>query len=279
MSSARDCRVFKKSLHSHTASGFTLVEMSIVVVIAGIILLALIPALMSLRRDSQLSATQTNLQTLLRSTAAYALANGCLPCPTPASALGSGNRLGKVRGDNAASPLPCGACAVADGISPFVSLGLDPSQARDGWGRFITMHVDPQLAVSPCSATDIANQVTGCRSTDTRLCRAQKIDVGILLTLSNSGTTVGNIPASVLFLSHGENGYGAYRNSPDTSNQLRLPVPADRPLEAANVKAAGDASHTFRLVDRGAYFDDVMVYANRNALLTLLGNTACLSSW
>jgi prepilin-type N-terminal cleavage/methylation domain-containing protein len=122
---------------SHHA-GFTLVEMAVVVVIAGLIITAILPALQDMRRSTQLSTTQTNLQSLLRATAAYALANGCLPCPTAGNKI-SGSERGKVSTPNNTA---CGTCAVADGIAPYASLGIDPATAKDGWGRWITMHVD-----------------------------------------------------------------------------------------------------------------------------------------
>lgn len=258
--------------------------MAVVVVIAGLIILALLPALLDIQRSGRLSATQTNLQTLLRATAAYALANGCLPCPTPGSAI-SGSGLGKV---GTAGNTPCGACPAADGIPPFAALGLDAVTAKDGWGRWITMHVDVALT-NPiaCSADETSGGLPGCRLNDaTRsgLCRASlPVTDRIIINLANGASAT----AAVSFISHGANGYGAYRQQPTTSQCVnwRLPFPASgaacsNPLgrERCNDKCQAPG-HVFWLLERSERFDDIIVHAGRNALVSLFGNAACTTPW
>jgi prepilin-type N-terminal cleavage/methylation domain-containing protein len=127
-------------------SGFTLVEMAVALIIIGLVILAVFPALMAMRAGSQRGLTQSNLQALMTATAAYAQANGCLPCPTPASAIGNG--FGRVRGDASAAPPACGICSTAEGIPPFASLGVPAAVAHDGGGHWITMRVDPALTIN-----------------------------------------------------------------------------------------------------------------------------------
>ena len=102
--------------------GFTLVEMSIVLVVIGLIIMAVLPSLTAARAASQRSLTQANLQALMLATAAYAQANGCLPCPAPAATSGPG--FGRVRGDAGVTPPPCGVCAMAFPRSSTASSGF-----------------------------------------------------------------------------------------------------------------------------------------------------------
>lgn len=274
--------------------GFTLVEMAVVVVIGGILILALLPALLSIQQSGRLTATQTNLQTLLRATAAYTLANGCLPCPTPGSVI-SGSGLGKV---GTAGNTPCGVCGAPDGIPPFAALGLDAVTAKDGWGRWITMHVDigltggqpyvpGQPGLIPCSETETTGGLPGCglnEATRSGLCRANLPATDrITVNLPNSASAT----AAVIFVSHGANGYGAYRpqTSPSQCVNWRLPFPSDVPActntrgrERCNDECV-TPGHAFWVAERSEYFDDVIVHAGRNALVSLFGNAACTTPW
>ncbi len=264
-------------------AGFTLVEMAVVVVIAGLILTALLPALLDIQRSGRLSATQTNMQSLLRATAAYALANGCLPCPTP------GNKIGSVERGKVGTPgnSACGVCASADGIAPFAALGIDQSTARDGWGRWITMHIDTALA-QPCSAAELAAATPGCAANDVKLCHmplanATRTQVNYWLADQNT-----QMPVAVLFVSHGANGYGAYLPAPTVSGNpcrnTRQSFPADAACATpSNLELCNDKcrvpDNQFYQVERGEKFDDILTYADRNALVSMFGTAACTSKW
>lgn len=261
-------------------AGFTLVEMAVVVVIAGLIITALLPALQDMRRSTQLTATQTNLQSLLRATAAYALANGCLPCPTAGNKI-SGSERGKV---STPGNTACGICAVADGIAPYASLGIDPATAKDGWGRWITMHVDTSLTNRACSDADITARKPHCLSADKMLCSmafpsTTSPTVNFLSTASTK--------AAVVFVSHGANGYGAYRPQPaastDACRNTRFSFPATTVCAPSTVEMCNDVcastSTAFWLVDRTDRFDDSLTYADRNALISLFGSAACTTTW
>jgi prepilin-type N-terminal cleavage/methylation domain-containing protein len=266
-------------------AAFTLVEMAVVVVIAGIILSSLLPALLDIRRTAQFTATQTNLQTLLRATAAYTLANGCLPCPTPGDKINASGALGKVRGDNSAGAAACGNCPIADGIAPFVSLGVDPSVAKDGWGRWITYHIDRSLAnPTACTETEKLANNAGCSKTDavsSGLCRAGLAATGNPLTINLPNVT--SARAAVIFISHGVNGAGAYRLNANAT-QPRLDVSpcetAKGNVEGCNVKSGSNVNdNSFYVYDRSERVDDIITYMDRNALVSLFGNAACTTPW
>ncbi len=120
--------------------------MAVVLVIIGLVILTVFPALTAARTGSQRMLTQNNLQALMLATAAYVQANGCLPCPTPPAVFGNG--FGIVRGDATVNPNACGACPTPEGIPPYMSLGVPASTAHDGWGQWISMRVDPALTAA-----------------------------------------------------------------------------------------------------------------------------------
>jgi prepilin-type N-terminal cleavage/methylation domain-containing protein len=275
--------------------GFTLVEMCVVLVVIGLLIGTILPPLMAWRKASQESLTQSNLQTLLRASAAYVQANGCLPCPTPVMAAANG--FGVVRGDVSASPAPCGSCPAWEGVAPFVSLGLPLAIAKDGWGRWIRMRVDPALTaafgiVPPFASCSTGTACVSSTSAVNGFCKVGIDATNRINVVTPPSTT--QQKAAILFLSHGANGFGAYvrKEVVDGANPSLIGFPAGtsscasggREACNANAEGADDANRpsfynaTFVVSDANG-FDDLMVYLDRNGLAAFFGNGACASAW
>jgi prepilin-type N-terminal cleavage/methylation domain-containing protein len=268
-------------------AAFTLIEMSMVLLIVGIVIMIVFPALKAVRQSSQQSQTQTALANLLRSTAAFVQANGCLPCPTPASTVGNG--FGHVRGQ--ASRTACASCIIPEGIAPFASLGLPFHMARDGWGRWITMRIDPTLAInfgvvpptSLCLSSDPPPCVTGASKKG--LCQPTLTNVSRPSVLTQNGSRQ---QAAVIFVSHGANGYGAYHADPlandgeDNHPAYQGPATACSDIGGyERCNADGDQNFVLgeTIHDPIAPFDDQLVFLDRNSLVSYLGNPACQAEW
>ncbi len=257
------CPLYRRTRRRASLAGFTLIEMAVVLVVIGLIILTVFPALQAARTSSQRSMTQTNLQSLMLATAAFAQANGCLPCPTPAATVGAG--FGRVRGDTVADA--CKGCAAAEGIPPFVSLGLPMAAARDGWGRWITMRVDPDLTAETLHAVVPPTKpvACACAAPTGGVCAASPAGSGCACAppvggvcaplpngVSQQGLCAGDtsfpsanrikvsVPGgaaqdvAVIFVSHGADGYGAYVANATTAlgglaNGARLSFPAALP--------------------------------------------------
>jgi len=268
---------------SGSRSGFTLVEMSVVLVIIGLLILTVFPALMVARTSSQRALTQSNLQALMNATAAYVQANGCVPCPTPATTIGSG--FGRVRGDTATAACNNN-CKAFEGIPPYVSLGIPANVAHDGWGHWFTMRVDSALTATTINVVPPTGVNGICQS---GLSVANRVNV----------TTPGGATqqAAVIFVSHGSHGYGAYvadalASMTHNSNGCRLNFPdvgrgCTQSL-GCNLSNGGEAlaqcnadgQNQFVNAAQQDGYDDMMVFADRNTLVSMLGNgTACQTVW
>ncbi|MGE0108217.1 MAG: type II secretion system protein [Bdellovibrionales bacterium] len=272
--------------------GFTLIEMSFVLVIVGMIIVMVFPALKAIHKSTQYTATQTNLSTLMRAAAAFTHAHGCLPCPTPAAPstyVTPSSGFGHVRGDS--SGTMCGTCSTAEGIPPFMSMGLPAATAKDGYGRWITMSIDPKLAensgtlppTAPCTASDGSSCLLD--HSQKGLCAAglDKSKAPQVRIHSSSNTEPKEF--ALIFLSHGENGYGAFRiDSSPTNNMHNYNGPASscslhsgfEICNTDNDRVFVDAEHKNTKKDP---FDDILYYLDRNALIALLGNHVCETTW
>jgi len=292
--------------------------MAIVIVLIGLVMMTLFPALVAVRSSSQRSLTQSNLQALLTATASYAQANGCLPCPAPAGVYGAG--FGHVRGDASASPAACGTCATPNGIVPFASLGLPMAMARDGWSHWISMRVDSALTgggnftvltppTSPCQCSDFTTSSlpSGCSTTSAGttatptctvlnasqkgLCRTGLSKTNRLtINTPNGTTTPSSQSAAVIFVSHGALGFGSYfaSSQQNFNDGYQLPFPSPVACSTlggyAECNAQGIATtgvfYNAPTVTGGADpYDDMITFADRNMLLSMLGNGGCQTVW
>lgn len=116
-------------------SGFTLVEMAIVLVILGFVLGALLLPLQAQRELAFQAQTENTLVQAKKALLGFAQQHGRLPCPATAVSNGMEQPLG---GTVIASP----ACAQGGiGFLPAANLGIQPTDAQgfalDGWNNRI----------------------------------------------------------------------------------------------------------------------------------------------
>ena len=119
----------------HSTSGFSLIEMSLMLVILGILGGVLIPRFVESRRQWQRETTRVRMERVLYALGAFFREKKRLPCPGDSS---EAHRFGSER-------MRCQAPHLAQGDIPFRTLGLSEEAARDGAGGFMTYVVHPQL--------------------------------------------------------------------------------------------------------------------------------------
>ena len=215
--------------------GFTLVEMTVVLVIIGLLLAGLLVPLREGVKQERRTNTEEDLKTIEQALYGFAVSNGRLPCPDCRNAA-DGNCAALVApnairdgqedfdpaspNDCAADPVPGAGNAgnIAEGNIPWATLGIPSDDEWDTWFRY---------AVSDSAADIIGNGTPGninppglpaCVNAAENLTTIDVCPVGTI-TIQTQGTTPGgaicplpapanNVIAQGVFavvISHGEN--------------------------------------------------------------------------
>lgn len=233
---------FKKNqmTHQKLSLGFTLIEMAIVLVIAGFILGGLLISLSAQIDQRDYSQTRQSMEEIRDALMGYALSHGHLPCPAISASNGAEDRT-------------AGMCTAGKrvGFLPWAALGVKKS---DGWNHLYRYSVTlaysnstPTINLSPPTARDITIQTRNA--------------AGVLVNLSNTN----EIPAVVV--SHGKNGYGSTSND----GVLLTDSSANNDDEKTNNTGVGT---TFVSRDFGndtattfGEYDDIVVWISPNVYL------------
>lgn len=204
------------------ATGFTLVEIAIVLMIVGLLLAGLMPTISSQVEQQRTNETRKTLVEIKESLFGFAMAKGRLPCPAD-TAANSG-----LESFCTTDTYPCtgsvttieqlhGRCAYPhNGLLPAATLGITPTDnqgyALDGWSNRIRYAVSND-AVSGVSntftRTDGMRNVTMANIANTDLLHVCASATGI--TVSGCGSALNKLTgtAPALIYSTGKNGgYG-----------------------------------------------------------------------
>ena len=132
------------SLTSNGESGFSLIELTVSLMVFGLLLSASLPLYRAQKWAHNLQTTRTHQEQILYALAAFVQTHGRLPCP--ADPKGDGSERGR-----------CQTPSLAQGIIPFATLGLNSRIAQDGQHQFFRYGVHPQLTLTQ------SNQEFCCR--------------------------------------------------------------------------------------------------------------------
>lgn len=234
-------------------TGFTLVEMAVVVVLMGIMMTLGLRMLQATQNNAARSTTQQKQERIKLALVAFLRTNGRLPCPD--SALPP----------TGAEPASCLVNA-GRGVLPWQTLGLSVDDVQDGWSNLFTYRVANRTpatssnwtikaglpAVAPFSISELTTPLTA-------LTVRARSDAGVL------GPALVPSPV-VVILSHGKNGAGA-RTVRGTA-LVPAPVGAD---ELNNSTAASTTFITRTPTDvagaTGGTYDDIVAYMTPKDLI------------
>lgn len=232
-------------LKNRNISGFTLVEMAMVLMIVGLLLGGLIPTISAQMDSQRISKTQKQLNEIRDALTGFALINGRLPMPA-CGTIASGQA-------NAGIELtPASAVAISctsdHAVVPWATLGVDET---DAWGRRFTYSVTSAYADST-DGTGVATCSTAT-GVSFQLCSTATLEI-------RASSPAGSIVASqvpAVIVSHGVNGLGAYQ----PGGGAKIGTAAGDELENSN------NDNTFVSKDQvQGGFDDLVVWISPNTL-------------
>lgn len=120
------------SLAKSKQTGFNLVELSLVLVIIGILITGSFQMIKLQRDSAKYSSSKQNLQQVKQALLTFALVNKYLPCPDT-NQDGKENRVGT-------------RCTASVGRVPYIDLGLNKTNVSDGWGNLLRYAVNQEAA-------------------------------------------------------------------------------------------------------------------------------------
>lgn len=207
-------------------TGFSLIEIAIVLTIVALLLAGLIPTLSSQVDQQHRNETRKQMDEIRNALVGYAASQTPpkLPCPAkPDIPSGSLN----------AGVSDCSLLASGVGVLPWVTLGVSET---DAWGRRFTYAV-PSTYAGPAGFT---------------LTSTSSINV----LSAAAGVTVGSAVPAVI-ISHGSNGLGAY-----TTQGIQITTAGAGADETANT----DGAAPFVSHESSSDFDDQVVWLSPNTL-------------
>jgi prepilin-type N-terminal cleavage/methylation domain-containing protein len=170
------------ALRGSRASGFSLIELAVVVVVIALILGSILIPLNTQVQQRNVAETERILEETRQALVGYAMINGYLPQPAKSATDG---REQDVTAQKCASATP----ANCTGFIPWAALGTPRS---DAWGKLIRYSVNPNYT-TPIPAAQFT-LTAGQRTVRTRDATGTGVDLAT------------NLPAVVF--SHGANSYG-----------------------------------------------------------------------
>lgn len=176
-----------------TQKGFTLIEISIVLIIIGIITGLILTSLNVFLKQSREKETLAKIETIKESILLYARTNSRLPCPSdPELEISNVNAI--TESNCAAAPaggiIDTGAIRI--GALPIRTLNLSPEHLYDGWHRKFTYVVTRNLSTTRANFLATPNGSISVKN-----------ESGISLTTPDNS-------AAFLIISHGSDNRGSY---------------------------------------------------------------------
>jgi prepilin-type N-terminal cleavage/methylation domain-containing protein len=223
------------NLHIEHESGFTLIELAIVLVVVALLLGGLLVPLTMQIEQQKIRETQRAMEEIKEALIGYAIANNRLPCPD-SDLDGLENPPTPTVTPNtpvAGQTTKTFSCLVFEGGLPYQTLGVS---REDGWNNRFRYRVTPAFT----QRTIVTDDATGNVLSSTAFALSTPGNISVLSRGDNPATSptieskflltlAANAPAVII--SHGKNGYGAT----SSYGLPQTPVPASNADEATNV--------------------------------------------
>lgn len=224
-----------------SSRGFTLVELTIVLVIVALLLGGLTTAFMVQQDNASIKETRQTLATINEALLGFAVANGRLPRPAQSGTNGL------------EATVNCATTTACTGFIPWQTLGVAKS---DAWGKLIRYSVTPAFSNStPFTLTSIARFKVYSRDSAGN-------PVYLVGSSASNCDAATNLCAPAIVFSSGKSNHGWLDDGTEIADSSASNVD-----EEANAGPVADASDQMSFVSRsfstggtGGEFDDILVW-------------------
>lgn len=234
-------------------SGFTLIELAMVIFIVGLLLSSLLSPLSTRLEQQERNETRSHMEEIRQVLYGFVLRNHQLPCPD--CSVNTADCTGFTGNDGRQDVLTGGICATEIGNLPWADLGV---RGADAWGNNFTYRVAGDFADSP----NVTTMTRGCSATSliTAEVSFSLCSIGNITVNDDSGMLIAeNIPA--IIISHGRN---------------RLDLVSPSPSENENINNDNIFVDRTYSNEDGNEFDDILVWISPHGLRNLSVQAALL---
>lgn len=257
---------FLKKSSKNYKSAFSLIELSIVILIVSILVAGGLTVSVSKINSMKVEAAQKRIDTIYKALGVYLVANKALPCPASIIEVKTHSAdYGKVVGA-AGNCSGTGVYKPADtnlfyGMVPVQALGLEAEMAEDGFGSKFAYVVDERFTLAGSSGF-------GANSNNSGLMTIKEITSAGTEQITIQDSVVAPVTQGAIFLiiSYGANKSGAFNANSATQN-ARSSDAYEMSNDLGILTPAFDATF-IKSSKSGDVFDDIVFYKTRNALVS-----------
>ncbi len=223
--------------------GFTLIELAIVMAVAGLMLAGTMKLLGGQLDQSRLKTTRDRLRMAYDALTSYYVTHAYLPCPADGALADSDANYGRAQPETSGS---CTGVAATHRVLPWRTLGLQEELSYDGWHQRLTYQVSAPLTTAGAAGPGDLSIHDGAQGV--------------------AGTTEISAAAAFIVISHGENGLGAWLQSGQRKTTAGI-----GPHEAENTDGAAPFVDKAPSQAVGDEFDDLVIWREKGVLAQAAG--------
>ncbi|MBS0236533.1 MAG: type II secretion system protein [Proteobacteria bacterium] len=285
-------------MNKRIQKGFTLIEVSIVILIMGLLLTGGLVTMFATSERGKTTQTAANLANIQDALAIFLAMNGRLPCPAGLSQTQDSSAFG-IEQTSGSNPMACntasglfsgttGGETQYYGMVPVRTLGLSDASAIDGFGNrivYVVQNAFVNNATTNTSCVTLGTSALNSSATANLCYRGQASPstgggggTGGLVIADASGNTISTDAVYVL-ISYGANGYGAYISNSGSGAALQNGLPLPNSIYANEydnlncnpttfVCSSSGVNNVFVQATTTNTFDDIVYFETRNNLLT-----------
>lgn len=244
----------KNITQNKTKKAFSLIELSVVIIIISILITGSLTASISAINSAKNKVTRDRMEQIYNALGNYLLINGHLPCPASLLEIKS---TSATYGESVGSAGACSGSGVYNssvatnlvyGMVPIRALGLENDMAEDGFGSKLSYVIDMDFTGDNFGTTAVP--------TDT-----------ITINENTGGVTHTNTEDAIFaVISHGANRSGAFSINSAVQN-TRSTDASEMLNDVDNISAPAFTKVFMSKAKNSEVFDDIVFYKTRNQII------------